>query len=180
MKTFINPQLNNSNRLVFDLAFDFVLKAEGHLSNDSNDNGGLTKYGISQAAYPELDIRSLSIDDVRGIYFNDYWLIAGCDELPPHVAIALFGGAVNHGVTGAIKLLQEAAKTKPDGIIGPVTRGKIYNQRLTILNRFLAKRARKYSGITTNDPSQQKYLFGWLLRLFKLHQYINDHSNKET
>jgi lysozyme family protein len=36
----------------FEKALDFVLTAEGDLVDDPPDPGGLTKFGISQRAYP--------------------------------------------------------------------------------------------------------------------------------
>ena len=50
-----------------------VLAAEGGLVNDPQDPGGVTKFGISQRAYPALDIRALSLDDAKAIYQRDNW-----------------------------------------------------------------------------------------------------------
>lgn len=37
-----------------------------------NDPGGKTKYGISQKAYPALNIKALTLNEVKKIYFRDY------------------------------------------------------------------------------------------------------------
>jgi len=58
----------------FNIFVTRVLEAEGYLSDDVNDNGGLTKYGISQRAYPNLDIKNITLDDAKNIYYNDYFL----------------------------------------------------------------------------------------------------------
>jgi lysozyme family protein len=53
----------------FDKAFQEIIAIEGGLVNDKNDRGGLTKYGISQKAFPKVDIRNLTIDGAK-IYFE--------------------------------------------------------------------------------------------------------------
>lgn len=65
----------------FTRSIAFVLSVEGGLVNNPADPGGLTKYGISQRSYPDLDIRNLSIEDAKEIYFRDYWTPAGCYSL---------------------------------------------------------------------------------------------------
>ena len=93
----------------FDTAFDFVIEWEGGLVNDPNDPGGLTKYGISQRAYPQLDIENLTIYDVKKIYYKDYWLKSGCDKLVPPMDIIVFDCAVNMGVDRAKEFLNESS-----------------------------------------------------------------------
>ena len=46
----------------FDKAFELVIGHEGGLVDHPADPGGLTKYGISKRAYPNLDIRNLTLD----------------------------------------------------------------------------------------------------------------------
>ena len=46
----------------FALAVSGVLRAEGGYVNDPADPGGETKFGISKAAYPALDIAALTED----------------------------------------------------------------------------------------------------------------------
>lgn len=60
----------------FGAAFNRLIANEGVLSNHPADKGGLTKYGISQSAYPHLDIANLTLDDCRKIYYADYWSAA--------------------------------------------------------------------------------------------------------
>ena len=46
----------------FDDIIDVVLKHEGGLVDDKDDPGGLTNLGLSQRAYPDDDIRGLSVE----------------------------------------------------------------------------------------------------------------------
>src|SRR5574337_419321 len=69
----------------FDEAFTFLIGDEGNFQDSSNDRGNWTtgiigqgeckgtKFGISAYAYPLLDIRNLTLDEVKAIYLRDYW-----------------------------------------------------------------------------------------------------------
>ncbi|MCP4781540.1 MAG: hypothetical protein GY877_12600 [Hyphomicrobium sp.] len=51
------------------------------------------------------DVRHVPEAAVRDIYTARYWQLARCDDLPPALAVFHFDAAVNHGVTGATRLL---------------------------------------------------------------------------
>ena len=87
----------------FQRALAFVLNAEGgeKITDDPRDRGGLTRWGISQTAYPKLDIRSLTRAQAEQIYRTDYWLLGCCDGLPPPLALMHFDCAVNMGIATA-------------------------------------------------------------------------------
>ena len=55
----------------FEKAFEYVIANEGGYVFDKNDPGGATKYGISQKAYHTLNIRALTLDDAKKIYYCD-------------------------------------------------------------------------------------------------------------
>src|SRR5581483_11873606 len=103
----------------FQAAVDFVLAAEGGIVDDPSDPGGLTRFGISQRAYPNLDIRRLTLADAKALYRKDYWDACSCDKLPPGIAFVVFDAAVNQGVSASIRMLQRAVSVKEDGVIGP-------------------------------------------------------------
>ena len=105
----------------FDQSFEKLIVHEGLYSNNLKDPGGETKYGISKRAYPNEDIKALTLDDVRAIYRRDYWDRAQCDRLPPMLAFQVFDGAVNSGIGTSIRWLQSAAGVTQDGYVGPLT-----------------------------------------------------------
>jgi lysozyme family protein len=105
--------------VTFDDAFDRLIGHEGGLVNDPRDPGGLTKFGISQRSYPDLDIRALTRDDARAIYFRDFWQRVNADRLPDGVAFQLFDFAVNSGPETAVRYLQRAVRVADDGYWGP-------------------------------------------------------------
>lgn len=107
---------------LFDDAFAVVLKHEAGFQNDPNDTGNWTggginvgklmgtKYGISAASYPKLDIANLSVDDARLIYARDFWTPARWGDLPPALAIKAFDTAVATGPSWAVAFLQRALR----------------------------------------------------------------------
>ena len=58
----------------FREAIEVILKHEGGYVNDPVDPGGETNMGISKRAYPDLDIKGLTKQSVREIYYKDYCL----------------------------------------------------------------------------------------------------------
>lgn len=89
----------------FEKAIKFVLKWEGGLTENKNDPGGLTKYGISQKSYPYLDIKGLTLKRAKQIYYENYWLKADCDKISFPLNLIIFDTAVNCGVRRAKKFM---------------------------------------------------------------------------
>lgn len=85
----------------FEKAIKFVLKWEGGYSNDPNDPGGETNYGISRKSYPNEDIKNMTLERAKKIYYENYWLNSRCDLIPEPFNIILFDTAVNCGVERA-------------------------------------------------------------------------------
>lgn len=147
----------------FEKAFDILMQVEGFpLVNDPNDPGGLTKYGISQRAYPKLDIAALTLDQAKQIYYEDYYLKCKCDKLLTPLNIMVFDCAVNQGPGTAIVFLQYILKIKIDNIIGIETI-KAANQNVdsNVVN-YMSHRALQY----TNLNNWHRYGRGWMNRLF--------------
>jgi lysozyme family protein len=107
--------------MTFDEAFEALIGNEGGLVDNPSDPGGLTKYGISQRAYPGEDIRGMTLERAKAIYLRDYWGPAGCDSVPDAIRFDLFDMAVNSGIKPAVKTLQTAAGCAADGVLGPKT-----------------------------------------------------------
>lgn len=145
----------------FDRAFKHVINVEGVLSTDPRDNGNWTggrrgvgvlkgtKYGISAAAYPKLDIPNLTLNMARALYHRDYWRAVHADDLPYPWALAAFDMAVNQGVTASARTMQDAVGVLVDGVIGPKTLAAVQRADITMLARFYAKRLMLYVGYQT-------------------------------
>jgi len=151
----------------FNRAVEFVLRFEGDLSDDPKDSGGLTKFGISKKAYPDLDIRNLSRKDAIEIYRRDYWNKCKCNELPAPLALILFDSAVNQGPASAIRLLQKSLEVRADGVMGPETIAAAFRASLRIVvPEFIARRAYQYS----LHPDVTRFGLGWMRRLAACYQ----------
>lgn len=162
----------------FDKAFQHVIGIEGGYVNDPTDRGGETKYGISKRAYPHLDIKNLSLEKAKKIYYRDYWKKSGAEKaLIYKLAEELFDTGVNMGTGIARKFLQEAlnlmnrnARNFPDlvvdGIIGPATISAYKKVDDRVLVKVLnGLQFCRYKLICERDSSQEKYFNGWMKRV---------------
>lgn len=145
----------------FDDAFAAVIGEEGLYSNDQNDPGGETKYGISKAAFPNLDIKNLTLDEAKTIYFDNYWTPSKCYLLPGAIAAQVFDFAVNAGVATAAKTLQRALGVADDGEIGPSTlKAALAADFKQFSICFCVERLLHYA----EQPSFPKFGKGWFKR----------------
>ncbi len=156
------------------LAGQWILEAEGGLVDDPNDPGGLTKYGISQAAFPDLDIRNLTPEQAIGIYATDYWEPAKCPALPQALALVHFDAAVNCGVGQAARFLQQAVGVTVDGIVGPVTIAAAWKAPEAV-GAYLSVREAFYRRLAQANPAEGVFLDGWLNRLANLKAFVAAH-----
>lgn len=160
----------------FDQAFTELVGIEGRYSDSEQDPGNWTggavgagelrgtMYGISARAYPDVDIRSLTLEKAKAIYFTDYWSRLRCEALPDAVAVALFKQAVNLGVVGATKILQRALRTEVDGVLGQLTVGLATSQSpMTVLDEFLTECAVNYVAMSDFKVEGR----GWLSRVVR-------------
>jgi lysozyme family protein len=163
----------------FEQAFELVLKFEGGYVNDPNDPGGETKFGISKRQYPKLDIKNLTIEQAKEIYWRDYYIPAKCVELEhihPKLAIYHFDTAVNIGIRQAGKILQHAINKQGfnlyiDGILGPITMSTIRKCHIGILLRdYLLHRQLYYKHLTYQKPMLHRFYRGWINRTLALYE----------
>lgn len=116
---------------------DRIFRHEGGYSDEADDPGNWTggvvgkgelrgtKYGISAAAYPDIDILSLTAAEASELYRRDYLQPIGAGRFREGVAFQLFDLAVNSGPARAVRLLQKAIGVVDDGVVGPVTLGRL-------------------------------------------------------
>lgn len=149
----------------FDRALAIIFEVEGY-DKVIVDSGGLTKWGISQRAYPDLDIRALTKADAAALYRRDYWDAVKGDELPWPLSCYVFDAAVNHGADPARRMLQKAlGGLRTDGIIGRRTLARVREADLDeTCALFMAQRCLRYSGTRHFD----RYGYGWFARLFRV------------
>jgi lysozyme family protein len=166
----------------FQRALDFVLEVEGGYTNDPVVRGGATNKGILQRVYDiyrkaeglrPADVRHILNIEVEEIYRDAYWLEGDCDRLPWPASLVHFDACVNTGVTQAARFLQRSVGADPDGRIGPKTlealRSLLTRETpLAVAERLLLRREPFYRRLVQVDPSQKRFLQGWLNRVEKL------------
>lgn len=159
-------------------ALTFVLAREGGRVDDPHDRGGRTAYGITQATYngwradQELapaDVWDITQEEVAAIYRARYWDAIHGDELTaihPGIALCVFDCAVNSGPVRAVKQLQTALGADADGKLGPKTLGALEAaDHERVLSKMLAARDTFFRSLVAYDPTQAKFLKGWLKRV---------------
>ncbi len=133
-------------RSSFERAALFVLRQEvlpgheddGSLHTDPADPGGTTRFGISQRAYPNVDLTKLDRAGAMKIYL-DIWIEAGCDDLPWPLDLVHFDTYFNMTHKAARQLL---AASKGDAISYLLHRQLVYYflKKLKIYFRTWIKR----------------------------------------
>ena len=198
----------------FEAAFVDLMKVEGGFVDNRHDAGGATIYGISlrfliaegrvdldRDGYADFDldmdgdidgqdIRRLTPDHARALYWRCFWLRIGAEQLPRPLGEAVFDQAVNGGIVAAGKLLQRAINTclmqairngvasrvlEVDGQIGPATREAVLwvlrwpsLGMPSLLAAFRSAAKERYRSIAARNLSQQVFLKGWLARADRL------------
>ena len=162
--------------MTIDAILDEVLKAEGGFVDHPADKGQATNFGITLSTLSAWrkkecsaeDVKALTEAEARDIYQEQYFKAPGFNQLHSVLWPIVVDAAVNHGVSGAIKMLQRAVRVKDDGVLGleTLTAANLHPPK-TLAARFLAQRARKFGRIVTKDPTQAVFAEGWMNRLAK-------------
>lgn len=148
--------------MTFDDAIDVILKYEGGYANNPKDPGGETNFGISKAAYPNVDIKNLTVEHAKEIYKKDYWEFNKIDSFPYYIRLAFFDCAVNQGSSGAKRFLQNCLNVTADGVIGPITMKAMHSANgENLLNGFLLRRMQHYMSLATWPT----FGLGWTSRI---------------
>ena len=161
----------------FARALKHVLQMEGGFSDDPYDPGGPTNKGITLADFAKwrgvsvdatsrahlvAELKAISDDVVSDIYQKRYWQPSSSGLLTDAVAVMHFDASVNHGVGGAIRMLQAALGVDVDGDIGPLTlsTARAQSARL-IVERYADIRRDRYRAL----PTFWRFGRGWLRRV---------------
>lgn len=146
----------------FNRAVSLILDLEGPPTDDPNDPGGYTKFGISQRAFPHIDVKKLTIDEAKDLYAHWYWQPSRCADMPWPLSLFVFDCAVNQGPGAAAKLLQEALGVQVDGKVGAKTMAAAVDSGPEEWARFMALRVQRYAA----TKGFETYGLGWLKRTY--------------
>jgi len=174
---------------------DEVIQAEGGYVCDPSDSGGATCFGITETVARANgfygNMRDLPLSTAKTIYRNRYYYEPKFDQvavLTPKVAAELTDMGVNMGVNFAKTTLQESLNLlnrqgedykdiSEDGSIGKETLAALAlllakRGEDLILKTLILLRGAKYLAICKSNPTQEKFLVGWISN--RVHLYCKD------
>jgi lysozyme family protein len=154
----------------FDDALAAVLEHEGGFVNHPKDPGGMTNLGVTKRVWEtwvgktvsEADMRALTPATVAPMYRKQYWDAVKGDELPSGLDYLMFDFAINAGVSRAIRTMQKAIGTTPDGAIGPKTMQAL---RDADPDALIAKFSDEKETFYRSLPTFAAFGKGWLRRV---------------
>lgn len=187
--------LPTTNDPHFDRAVRAVFGHEGFWSDDPNDPGGPTIWGVSlryartvgdldgdglldidldgDGAVTAADLRLLRPEQALSLYRRAWWDRYGFGRLPAPFSVKAMDLAVNMGAAQAITLLQRAVRAATstrlveDGRLGPMTLAAVQNADAgALLAGFRSEAAGFYRGLIVKNPKAEKYRNGWLSRAY--------------
>ena len=167
-KIFVNKILTRGQYAQTDPAFEkamiTVFRTEGECSNDPDDAGGYTCYGISQKNNPEVDVRNITRADAERIGYNKYYTKYNMNTLPDNLRGNVFMLGWASGPATAVKkfckFLKIPERTKIDeNIVLAATSypGDIHND-------FLDDQQNWYIQVSKKG-NNKKFLKGWMNRV---------------
>ena len=173
----------------FPSAIEVILDHEGGLTNDANDHGGITNFGLTimwlndkadpmkyvghPLPWTPDDIRNMTRDLAVQIYRECLWDVNDYGQIDHEtVATKVFDMAVNHGEVRGEKFAQRAANQvgcqpplTEDGHLGPKSFIGINSvDPDALVHKMCDLQAGFYQQIVDHDPTQAKFLKGWLRR----------------
>jgi len=174
-------------RSIEDLMIDDILEREGStFTDDPVDRGGATKFGVTQKSWmfflaqtsdhdKLLRVLPDHVRDITELHARFFYSVmfyrplAWIDDI--ELRELVLDSSVNHGAARATKWLQRAAGcAEIDGVIGPETR-KLVNSFghapgvNPLYALILIARLKFYVEIVLSDPSQVRFLRGWMNRI---------------
>ena len=172
----------------FVAAVTKVLKHEGYFSDDPDDPGGATQYGVSLRWLRSLgehgdfdgdgdvdrdDVRALDEADAVRLYHERWWVAEGYGSLHLVIGAKIFDLAINMGAAPANRLLQRAVRAVDgtalleDGVLGPKSRAAVAACAPgDLLIAARAEAAGHYRLLAERRPAFEKFLRGWLIRAY--------------
>lgn len=153
-------------------------RLEGGFVDDPDDHGGATNHGVTLDTYvayclqqgkdkPSVeDLKNITWDEFIDITKSHYWDRWQADKIiNQSLAELLVDWTYNSGVWG-IKIPQKVLGLVDDGIVGNKTLFVVNsNDAQKVFDKIWIARKEFYEGIVRREPSQAKFLKGWMNRL---------------
>lgn len=150
----------------FEQAVLKTLLNEGGFVNNSSDPGGATKYGITQADMPDVDISKITPHQAIDYYQEHYWKPFYNDIENQFIGEKIFDMGVLFGIGEAVKLLQLTLQIKNDGLFGPVTLQEVNDSdSVSLLLGYKSTLVQHTLGIGSAKPNERIFVSGWIKRI---------------
>lgn len=166
---------------IFQTCIKAILQHEGGLTQDPNDPGGITNWGVSlrflldaePALHPsDATIKSMTERQAIEIYRQFWWNKFHYANFTQLIVVEkVFDMAVNMGNSEAVKLLQSVINKlivtpiAVDGILGNLSFSYANSLDGTAIRQGLRNSAaQRYEDIVQANPAMERYLKGWLNR----------------
>ncbi len=175
------PLLTSEQR--FKYAFDALLSHEGGYSNQVLDDGGPTKFGITQRELTRVisrldlpsDVANLSLKNAETYYKIEWWNKYNFQAINSlAIATKVFDMAVNMGEYQATKLIQSACNwigfdLEQDGIMGPKTLAVLneiayHKEEKEFFDQVICDQIHFYRHLVDRNPKLTIFLKDWLNR----------------
>ena len=154
-----------------DTLLDELLAREGSKdTNDPNDSGGRTKFGISQKWHPDAWAEGPPTRaEAKEIFFTIYIMQPKIYLVQPEF---LMGQLVDYAVLSsprrAIIALQHILQVVEDGVLGPITLGAITRRDpRKVNNAIVDRRVLLMTRLVQQRPKDLVWLYGWVSRALK-------------
>ena len=185
MLTAPSASANMSSDKRFQYAMKTVLRHEGGLSNDKNDAGSWTRFGVSlrflreehldvngDGVISKDDIIHLTLTEADNIYYKDFYKRNHYDEITnEHILTKVLDFAVNAGSGQANKILKRAINrivSEPISVNGSLDKKTIQIVNLldpaALYSAFVTEQEDFYLSIVKKNPHLRVFLRGWLVR----------------
>lgn len=170
----------------FDTAFHRLLKIEGVESDDPNDLGGHTKFGVTEAVAKQLGIPfddSFNLAVAGELFHTQYWAPLRLDEITvidTEVAFEMFEEGVNFGISFPARSLKRCLNTfnrQQTDYRDMIPSGPIDDETINALKKFASIRGTRglailrealncmqgarYIEITEARMKNEDFIFGW-------------------
>ncbi|MCM3419035.1 glycoside hydrolase family 108 protein [Sphingopyxis alaskensis] len=181
---FVDDPVDRGGTTKYGISLRFLV-SEGAIDLDED---GRKDFDLdSDGDIDGFDIRKLTRGDAKFLYHHCFWKRIDADNLPRPVGEMMFDQAVNAGIGSARRLLQLAInrcleraasappKLKVDGIVGKRSHDAM-NWVLrwgalgmpALVDAFRVEVRLRYRAIAERNPSQKRFLKGWLARADRL------------
>ena len=183
---FVNDPADRGGATKFGISLRFLM-AEGAIDLDED---GYADFDLDMDGDIDgVDIRGLTKGDAIYLFHRCFWQRLECESFPFPIGEMMFDQGVNGGLFAARKLLQQAinrvlktfSPSVPpiavDGVIGPMTRIALDVLCDTdagierLADEYRAAARARYRAIVDANPSQRRFLVGWLNRADRMGRY---------